>query len=98
MSAPPLTTDETLAMIERMAELADATAQDEPWDEKYWDGWAEGLRTLAQHIRTGVKVTCFPVGSCQCHPWTLPGKPRPRRKLITGKHPRQDGATYPLHD
>lgn len=81
----PLTASETLAMIGRMAALADETAEDEPWDEAYWEGWAESLRTLAQHIRTGVKVTCFPAGSCACHPWpgkdyVMTAKPRRRRK------------------
>ena len=38
---------------------------------QFWDGWAEGLRTLENHIRTGVKVTCFPLGNCSCHPLNL---------------------------
>ena len=66
--APVLTTGETLAMIRLMAERATETARDEPVNESFWEGWAGGLKTLAKHIQTGVKATCFPVGSCPCHP------------------------------
>jgi hypothetical protein len=29
---------------------------------------------------------------------TVDKSDQPKRPLITGKYPRQDGATYPLHD
>jgi len=65
-----LSAEDTLAMAEKMAELAekDAYAEDV---EGFWSGWAAGLRTLAQHICTDVKTTCFPIGSCQCHPFKI---------------------------
>jgi hypothetical protein len=37
-------------------------------ESRYWDGWAEGLDTLLNHIKSHVKVSCFPIGSCTCHP------------------------------
>jgi hypothetical protein len=67
MSAEPLTLEETLAMAEKMADLAAKDASLEEV-EGFWCGWEGALRTLLQHQRTGVKVTCFPMGSCSCHP------------------------------
>ncbi len=69
----PLTIDEILALLNDMEARALADADLGAWDDessKYWEGWAAGLATLRQHIRTGVKATCFPVGSCDCHPFT----------------------------
>jgi hypothetical protein len=68
-----LTLDEALAMLEAMEAQArrDADEESPDRDDSYWDGWADGLATLRQHIATGVKVTCFPVGSCSCHPFTI---------------------------
>jgi len=40
----------------------------------FWEGWAGGLQTLRHHIGTGVKVTCFPLGNCACHPFTTEEK------------------------
>ena len=34
----------------------------------YYEGWSDGLLTFAEHLRDGVKASCFPVGSCSCHP------------------------------
>ena len=34
----------------------------------YKEGWADGLFTFTEHIASGVKASCFPVGSCTCHP------------------------------
>jgi len=62
--------EDTLAMIEAMTSDADAAAAAGE-DERYHEGWADALWTLGQHIRGGVKVTCFPPGSCQCHPFRL---------------------------
>jgi hypothetical protein len=76
--ADRLTVDETLAMINDMAGGAErdsgtADVEDNTRRADYWEGWADGLRTLASHINGGVKVTCFPLtaGSCTCHPLTI---------------------------
>lgn len=66
-----LTIDETVTMIETMADLAERDSERASADGNevladYWEGWADGLRTLNSHINTGVKVTCFP--NCSCHP------------------------------
>lgn len=34
----------------------------------WWEAWSAALWTLRHHIETGVKVTCFPIGNCRCHP------------------------------
>jgi hypothetical protein len=49
-----LNAEDILVMIEAMARQAEDDAGDE---EGYWDGWADGLRSLARHIRTGVKAS-----------------------------------------
>jgi hypothetical protein len=74
MSTSPLNLEETLAMAEVMAALADKDAGVDE-DAGYWDGWADGLRQLLSHQRSGVKATCFPIGSCACHPFRI-GRPR----------------------
>jgi hypothetical protein len=67
--ASRLTLDEALAMLEAMAANAERM-QEDPDDNSpaFWEGWEGGLLTLKQHIETGVKTTCFPIGSCACHP------------------------------
>lgn len=71
-----LTVDETVAMINSMAMLAgqdsDRLEKDEDYEASaYWEGWADGLLLLKKHIESGIKVSCFPLGSCQCHPLKL---------------------------
>ena len=34
----------------------------------YFEGWSDGLLTFAEHLRDGVQATCYPIGSCSCHP------------------------------
>ena len=75
--APRLTLDEALAMLDSMAAQADRDSDEADKEPDaimghFWCGWAEGLRTLRQHIETGVKATCFPMGSCTCHPVKVP--------------------------
>ena len=72
---------ETLKMLDRMHELARedeeaAEAQDDEKQAEYWEGFGDALFTLRQHIRTGVKVSCFPVGNCECHPFKI-NRPEP---------------------
>lgn len=73
-----LTIDEALAMIEAMK--ADAEVQEmreeSPEEIARWDGWWGALDTLRQHIQTGVKASCFPIGTCSCHPVNIPGRER----------------------
>lgn len=71
-----LTADDTIDMIGLMIERAneDEDVAEAAGDEKeraFWEGWASGLETLRQHIRTDVKTSCFPVGSCDCHPFSF---------------------------
>ena len=74
--AERLTIDETVALINSMAVIAGQDSsrleKDEDYEASaYWEGWADGLLLLKNHIDQGVKVTCFPIGSCQCHPLKL---------------------------
>lgn len=71
-----LSVDETLEMIESMVRDANkdcdhAEASGDVKETAFWEGWAGGLETLRQHMKTDVKVSCFPVGSCTCHPFTI---------------------------
>jgi hypothetical protein len=34
----------------------------------YYEGWSDGLLTFAEYVRDAVKPSCFPPGSCSCHP------------------------------
>ena len=63
-------------MAESMGKIARededrANAEDDEYNEAYWEGFADALWTLGQHIRGDVKTTCFPVGSCECHPFVI---------------------------
>lgn len=69
----PLSTDEIIEMIDAMVNQAqqDAEAAEVIFDddtEDYWTAYARGLLTLKIHIATGVKASCYPLGSCTCHP------------------------------
>jgi hypothetical protein len=68
-----LSAEDTLAMLEAMRD--DAVKESEEHEHAgrddeayYWEGWADGLDTLSKHMKTNVKVTCFPTGNCKCHP------------------------------
>lgn len=65
-----LTADEALDLIETMAGKAEEDMEkvsDFDMAAAYWEGWWQGLRTLAAYIKTDVKATCLPIGSCECH-------------------------------
>jgi hypothetical protein len=68
-----LTLDEALAILGHMT-VGAVQMQVDPDENSsgYWDGWEDGLLTLREHIETGVRVTCFPIGSCECHPVKQP--------------------------
>jgi len=56
-------------MLDSMASEAERMQEDPDENSPaFWEGWEGGLLTLKQHIMTGVKATCFPTGSCTCHP------------------------------
>jgi hypothetical protein len=70
-----LSIEDALAMLDKMHDLAredEAHAEDNEhgW-EHYWEGYGDALWTLKRHIETDVKVTCFPIGTCACHPFKL---------------------------
>lgn len=69
-------------VIELAGSMASSAARDgqeaedrgDHLEAAFWEGWEGGLETLLTHIRTGVKLSCFPVGSCSCHPFVIARK------------------------
>lgn len=59
-----------LAAMVRQAEHDAILARELGSDRKglYMEGWADGLLTLREYLLGGVKASCFPLGSCSCHP------------------------------
>jgi hypothetical protein len=34
----------------------------------YAEGWQDALLTFREYLAGGVRASCFPIGSCPCHP------------------------------
>jgi hypothetical protein len=39
----------------------------------YWQGWEDGLVSFLARAAAGVKVSCYPAGTCDCHPELVRG-------------------------